>query len=107
MGILINNGLWVGVQKGSKLIRFPLWSTNNVDGNVFLTALQKNFVSSFDTNTTELFGNFTDTLKWFGGVLAPNGKIYCVPVNSTQGLAIGSPQNVDVNAVLSRYLNKL
>ena len=38
--------------------------------------------------TTQLFGNLAGTLKWYGGVLAPNGKIYGIPVNSTQVLEI-------------------
>jgi hypothetical protein len=28
------------------------------------------------------------TAKWIGGVLAPNGKIYCVPFNATTVLII-------------------
>ena len=40
------------------------------------------------TNTTELFGNLPDNHKWMGGVLAPNGKIYGIPYNSTQVLCI-------------------
>jgi len=35
-----------------------------------------------------LFGSLSGTSKWYGGVLAPNGKIYCVPHNATQVLEI-------------------
>ena len=42
---------------------------------------------------TSLFGSFSGTDKWFGGVLAPNGKIYCVPNNSTQILVIDPATN--------------
>jgi hypothetical protein len=35
-----------------------------------------------------LFGSLSDTYKWIGGVLAPNGKIYGIPSNSTQVLEI-------------------
>ena len=31
-----------------------------------------------------LIGNLTGTTKWVGGVLAPNGKIYGIPLNATQ-----------------------
>ena len=45
------------------------------------------------TNTTTLFGSLSGTLKWVGGVLAPNGKIYCVPYSSTQVLEIDPVTN--------------
>ena len=35
-----------------------------------------------------LFGSLTGTNKWVGGVLAPNGKIYGIPFDSTQVLEI-------------------
>ena len=38
--------------------------------------------------TTTLFGNLSGTGKWYGGVLAPNGKIYCTPHSSAQVLEI-------------------
>jgi hypothetical protein len=46
--------------------------------------------------------------KWSGGVLAPNGKIYGILFNATQVLEIlNAPANTpDINAVLSRHLNK-
>ena len=34
------------------------------------------------------FGSFAGANKWIGGVLAPNGKIYGIPYNSTQVLEI-------------------
>ena len=34
------------------------------------------------------FGNLTGSNKWLGGVLAPNGKIYGIPFNSTAVLEI-------------------
>ena len=35
-----------------------------------------------------LFGSLSGTYKWYGGVLAPNGKIYCVPHYATRVLEI-------------------
>ena len=35
-----------------------------------------------------LFGNLAGDYKWVGGVLAPNGKIYGIPLNSAQILEI-------------------
>jgi hypothetical protein len=42
--------------------------------------------SAIDGVTT--FGDLAGTIKWYGGVLAPNGKIYAIPHNSTQVLEI-------------------
>ena len=38
--------------------------------------------------TATTFGSFTGLAKWYGGVLAPNGKIYGIPYNSTTILEI-------------------
>ena len=42
----------------------------------------------FAIKNFQLFGSFSGADKWIGGVLAPNGRIYCVPFNSTQVLEI-------------------
>ena len=42
----------------------------------------------YRTNNTNLFGSLSGTSKWIGGVLAPNGKIYGIPFDSTQVLEI-------------------
>jgi len=44
-------------------------------------------------NTTTLFGNFAGNGRWHGGVLAPNGKIYGIPFNSTKILEIDPSNN--------------
>jgi len=41
-----------------------------------------------DMKFISLFGNFSGSDKWIGGVLAPNGKIYAIPRSSTQILEI-------------------
>ena len=43
--------------------------------------------SSLEPNIN-LFGNLSGNNKWFGGVLAPNGKIYGMPRDSNQILEI-------------------
>ncbi len=85
---------------------FPLWSENNVQGKYYITAFGNN-LKSF-SQTTTLFGSLSGTVKWQGGVLAPDGKIYGIPYNSTQVLEIGTalPSNLPNNQVLSRYINK-
>ena len=40
-----------------------------------------------------LFGSLSGNNKWLGGVLAPNGKIYGIPRNSTQILEIDPTNN--------------
>ena len=70
----------------SAIASFPLWSTNNVASSEFLDALNAN-ISTFST-TTNTFGSLTGNEKWYGGVLAPNGKIYGIPFSSTQVLEI-------------------
>jgi hypothetical protein len=57
------------------------------DMSQFMSNISTNFNydQSLDVNT---FGNLSGTLKWIGGVLAPNGKIYGIPYNSTTILEI-------------------
>ena len=84
---------------------YPIWSDNNVAGSEYMTALESDFTKTF-SQTTTTFGSLSGTYKWYGGVLAPNGKIYGIPYNSTTVLEIGESQTIDTDAVLSRYLNK-
>ena len=51
------------------------------------------------------FGSLSGTAKWFGGVLAPNGKIYGIPTNSTQVLEISVKSGKNWWA-LNPYVNK-
>ncbi|HNO25308.1 MAG TPA: hypothetical protein PKK94_20180, partial [Leptospiraceae bacterium] len=48
-------------------------------------------VSSAETTST--FGSLGGTVKWAGGVYAPNGKIYGIPHNSTTVLVINPAAN--------------
>ena len=67
---------------------YPIWSDNNVAGSEYMTALESDFTKTF-SQTTATFGSVgTDTNKWFGGVLAPNGKIYGIPANASTVLEI-------------------
>ena len=75
-----------------KKLGYPIWSENNVAGSEFITALSTDFTKTF-SETTNVFGSFSEANKWIGGVLAPNGKIYCVPFNSTQVLCIDTTDN--------------
>ena len=52
------------------------------------------------------FGSLSGTNKWFGGVLAPNGKIYCVPSDSEQVLEIDGVSFGKNWWALSNYVNK-
>ena len=48
----------------------------------------------------------TDTGKWVGGVLGPDGKIYGLPYNATDILIIGDGDAPPLQAALSGWLNK-
>jgi hypothetical protein len=47
-----------------------------------------------------------DTSKWYGGVLGPDGKIYCVPAYSTDILIVQSSGTMPTRVLLSSNLNK-
>ena len=64
--------------------------------------------SSFSTN---LIGSLSGSDKWAGGVLAPNGKIYGIPYDSSSILEIDtgtvlSNEKQPVEWVCSPYVNK-
>ncbi len=50
--------------------------------------IAKNYVFGRKYGNITLFGSFSGSNKWIGGVLAPNGKIYGIPYDSTQVLEI-------------------
>jgi hypothetical protein len=45
--------------------------------------------------------------KYFGGVLASNGKIYGIPYSSTKVLAIDTSLPIYPNWMIKAYFNKL
>ena len=61
------------------------------------------------TDTVSTFGSLSGTAKWIGGVLAPNGAIYGIPLSSTTVLKIqpDSPIALMLQVILSAYFNKL
>jgi len=65
----------------------PAWDAVPYSFEKFLPALNR-FVGAASTDTATTFGNLSGTGKWYGGVLAPNGCIYGIPVNSTSILKI-------------------
>lgn len=69
---------------------------DNVNVNVLNSKGVLNlFDNTFPQNTidTTSISSLGAGEKWFGGVLAPNGKIYCVPFNSTSVLVINPTDN--------------
>ena len=73
------------------------------NGKIYAIPLNSTQILEIDPNTqtTTLFGDFSDSNKWAGGVLAPNGKIYAIPYSATQVLEI------TIMNYLSPYFNKL
>jgi hypothetical protein len=85
---------------------YPDWMINNLSSVQLMDALSLDINNTFN-NVTSTFGSLSGTSKWYGGVLAPNGKIYGIPSNSTTVLVIGNTNiSQDINKVCSRYLNK-
>ena len=44
---------------------------------------------------------------YIGGVLLPDGRVFCVPSNATQARVYGGGQSFNTNVLLSTYFNKL
>ena len=86
-----------------------LENTNNiiVNGNLTVNGTVSNYVdislNSLAENTISSFGNFSGSgsEKWVGGVLAPNGKIYCMPYSSTSVLIIDPVTNTADTTTIS------
>lgn len=71
-----------------------LWVDTSIVQNVLSTALTTHghkgkTISMYNTTTT-------GSSKWRGGVLAPNGKIYCAPFNASTILIIDTNQQTAV-----------
>jgi hypothetical protein len=84
-----------------------LENTSNivVNGNLTVNGTVSTYLdtslNSLPENTISLFGNFSGVNKWHGGVLAPNGKIYCVPRDSTSVLIIDPVTNTADTTTIS------
>jgi len=74
------------------------------DGSNFFGVPNNNF-SGFERSLQEpllsLFGSLSGSNKWIGGVLAPNGKIYGIPYNSTQILEIEPSTGLVTNEMIN------
>lgn len=76
-------------------------TSNVINSNSFLTLSPS---SNFPENTVSKLSSFSNDLygawKWDGGVLAQNGKIYCVPASATCVLIIDPLNNqVDTTSI--------
>ena len=65
---------------------------------------KKYLIDNYKATTT--FGSLDGMNKWQGGVLAPNGKIYGIPCNSTTVLEIDLQDGKTAPWAISNYLNK-
>jgi len=50
--------------------------------------------------------SLSGALKWIGGVLGPDGKIYGIPFDATDILQIGTGTPGDLQALMSGWVNK-
>ena len=88
-------GAYVGVGNVARKV-IAGWAGVNGVARQFYTSYDpfRDIVETVAKNTgvsyrgTGTFGNLTGTNKWFGGVTAPNGKIYGIPRDSTSVLEI-------------------
>lgn len=102
-------------------IQLPFaWNTNPVlDPNAYFLQYQEAFNVMKTQNASKLTGNVLTTPSgtypgasdFAGGVLLSNGKVFCVPLNSTTAqlysiVTPGQTVALDTNIVLSRYNNK-
>jgi len=72
--------------------------SNTIDGDLIVQGILQSEFDFFsyqftplnvaDTTTISGLTNSAPSQKWFGGVLAPNGKIYCIPRDATNVLII-------------------
>ena len=51
-------------------------------------------------------GSFPGGLAYVGGVLLPDGRVFCVPYNATRARVYGGGESFNINVLLSAYLNK-
>ena len=68
---------------------FPEWDKTGYD--TFDIDNTLSCIDLLDTTQSlqiDSFGSLSGTIKWYGGVLAPNGKIYGIPYNATTILEI-------------------
>ena len=70
---------------------YPDWMINNLSSVQFMNALSSDINTFNDVAST--FGSLGGTNKCAGGVLAPNGKIYCIPSYDTSVLVIDPTTN--------------
>ena len=62
-------------------------------------AYNNNQVYSYSDPSATLIGNsYGGENKWVGGVVAPNGKIYCIPSNAANVLIIDPVNNTDTSS---------
>ena len=77
-----------------------------INGNLIVNGLLTSYinmnVNSYPPNVVSKFGpTFTNGNSWYGGVLAPNGKIYCVPSSASSVLIIDPATNTTDSTTLS------
>jgi len=105
MGPLGGAAVGWGLGRSRRRRGFPDWRANVNNVARFLAAVAA--LESEQTDDVTTFGSLsTDSFKWAGGVLAPNGCIYGIPRASTLVLKLLSTFPVDANFPLHRAVNK-
>jgi hypothetical protein len=99
-----NNSLLIGRKRRSLNWRFV--------GPSYWPDYQASIQQTASTTTvadilTTPAGAYPSNGAFIGGVLLPDGRVFCVPHNSTTARIYGGGGGFDINVVLSAYYNKL
>ena len=57
-------------------------------------------------NTTSTIAVSADNVKWVGGVLAPNGRVYYIPADNQSVLQVKTSLSTLPDWMLQAYFNK-
>lgn len=82
-----------------------LWNETSVVMQHILDAANAYHTLEGSATRSTLGATLTGTFKWNGVVLAPNGKIYCVPYVSTNILIIDPVANTTTRSALGATLS--
>lgn len=107
---VINPGVHTVDEIYAWMRRYPRnWDDLTLNNTVDLIASIGNVDTTESTLTFDGGAELSGTSKWFGGVLAPNGKIYGIPGSSTSILEISGIGNMSSakNALTHPFVTKL
>ncbi|MEG2433267.1 MAG: hypothetical protein RSB25_16630, partial [Acinetobacter sp.] len=98
-----------GIEKISDEIKViaksSLWFEINIVMDMLSSAANSYHTKTGTASTSNMSATLDSSAKWAGGVLAPSGKIYCVPVNATDILIIDPITNTATRSNMGATLS--